>query len=197
MTSSAATSNILKSDSRQYNMNKAGYAALFAVAKYRSIKERQKNEFAKSNKKVIDNALKAGPKKIEKDFVDYKATETAAVPMTVVVIAGLLTLIAIFFLLNCSQITKYNNEINSLKTQITQYEAERAELVISLDKKIDLARVEQYAKENGMVKTEKLPVMYLDMTTDYKIERISEPETEFAVSTVMSGVAQLFKEAFN
>lgn len=193
MTSLASTSNILKSGRGQYNMNKAGNVAAYAVAKYRY----KRREFAKNNRNVIDSTLKAGPKKVENEFHDYTETTGARVPMSVITVAGLLTLIAVFFLLNCSQITKYNNEITSLKEGITQYEAQRAELVIALDRKIDLAMVEVYAKENGMVKTEKLPVMYLDMTTDYKIERISEPETEYAVSTVMSGVAQLFKEAFN
>ncbi len=199
--------NILKSANRQYNMNvdyASGSNLGRNIEKLRKAVEAKNNRKAtknynkaRKNKIIIEQTLSKGPKKVENDFHDYKVSGSSTFPVALISMAAVITLIAVFFLLNCAQITKYNNEITSLEAQITEYKAQRAELVIQLDKKIDLSEIESYAKESGMVKTEKLPVMYINMTNDYKIEKVTEPETEYAVSTVMSGVAELFREVLN
>lgn len=75
------------------------------------------------------------------------------------------------------------------------YNEEVKELDILLDKKTDLAAIEDFAEENGMVGSEQIEYHYISMSDSFKIEKTDDTEQEYTVSTVMSGVIKLFSEA--
>lgn len=169
-----------------------------AVAKKRKKAVDKKNAaFAAENREIIRESIEKGSSKVRYSYEEYKYNDHNF-PIGLAAIALVLTIVCVFLLLNYSQITQYTNSINKLESQKAEYFAEIAELDIMLDKKTDLAAIEKYALDNGMVTSEHIEAShYINMSDSYKIEKSYETEHEFAVSTVMSGVVKLFGEAFN
>lgn len=166
-----------------------------AAVRRKKVVEQKQRAFAAENRKTIIDSFRAGPESVKYSYEEYKINEHNF-PVSFAVIAVALTMVAVFLLLNYSQISKYNNSINELKEMKADYEAQIAELDIYLDKKTDLAIIEQYADANGMVTSEHLDCSsYISMSDSFKMEKCTETETEYTIGTVMSGVITLFGEA--
>ena len=167
-----------------------------AMKRYKKAAERRDQKRAFENGKVIRKALSAGTTKVSYRYEDY-AVEEHNFPVSFAAIAVALTLITVFLLLNFSQITKFNNDISNLKSEMNQYNAEIAEYDILIGKKTDHASIEQYAQDNGLVSSDKVVSRYVTMSDNYKIEKTDGAASDdgYTVSTVMSGVVRLFGEA--
>lgn len=173
------------------------YAQKFKMvaARRKKITEKKNREFASVNRKTIADSFRNGPEVVNYSYEEYKYNEHNF-PVSFAVIAIALTMVAVFLLLNYSQISKYNNSINELKEMKADYEAQIAELDIYLDKKTDLSMIEKYADANGMVTAEHLDCSnYISMSDSFKMEKCNDTETEYTIGTVMSGVISLFGEA--
>ncbi|MBR5527936.1 MAG: hypothetical protein IKV97_02945 [Clostridia bacterium] len=149
--------------------------------------------FAVENSKTIRDTLAAGVNKVDYSYEEY-AVEENNFPVSLAAIAVAVTVVAVFLLMNYSQITKYNKNINELQETMAEYNAQIAEHDILLNKKTDHSVIEKYALENGMVTSEQVSSKYVTMSDSYKIIKSNESETEVSVSTVMSGVIKLFGE---
>lgn len=158
--------------------------------------ERRDQKRAIENEKVIRRAFARGTKKVSYNYEDY-AVEEHNFPISFVAIAAALTLITVFLLLNYSQITKFNNDMNDLKSDMAEYNAEIAQYDILIGKKTDHASIEQYAQNHGLVSSDKVISRYVTMSDNYKIEKTDGAASDdgYTVSTVMSGVVRLFGEA--
>lgn len=167
-----------------------------AMTRYKRAAERRDQKRAAENEKKIRKAFSAGTTKVSYRYEDY-AVEEHNFPVSFAAVAVALTLIAVFLLLNYSQITKFNNDISNLKTEMNQYSAEIAEYDILIGKKTDHASIEEYARENGLVSSDKVISRYVTMSDNYKIEKTDGAASDdgYTVSTVMSGVVRLFGEA--
>lgn len=166
-----------------------------AYTRRKKITERKNREFAEENRRTIVDSFRNGPETATYSYEEYRYNERNF-PISFAVIAIALTMIAVFLLLNYSQISKYNNSINELNEMKAQYEAQIAELDIYLDKKTDLSMIEKYADANGMVTSEHLDSSsYVCMSDSFKMEKCTDNETEYTIGTVMSGVISLFGEA--
>lgn len=186
--------NVLSNGSSQYE-NEYVKKLKSAYARRKKITERKNREFAEENRRTIVDSFRSGPESATYSYEEYRYNERNF-PISFAVIAIALTMIAVFLLLNYSQISKYNNSINELKEMKADYEAQIAELDIYLDKKTDLAMIENYADANGMVTSEHLDCSnYICMSDSFKMEKCNDTETEFTIATVMSGVISLFGEA--
>ena len=168
----------------------------YAARKQRTVAKKNA-DFATQNRKTISRSFEKGTAKVNYAYDEYKYNDHNF-PVGIAAIAFVFTVISVFLLLNYSEITQYTNKINNLESQKTEYLAEIADLDIMLNKKTDLAAIEKYAFENGMVTSEHIEKShYINMSDSYKIEKCNETEREFAVSTVMSGVVRLLGEAFD
>lgn len=169
---------------------------LLAVKRCRKAQERRDRKRASENEKIIRKAFAGGVKKVSYNYEDY-AVEEHNFPISFAAVTAALTLIAVFLLLNYSQITKFNNDMSDLKTDMEQYNAEIAQYDILIGKKTDHASIEQYAYDNGLVSSDKVISRYVTMSDSYKIEKTDGAASDdgYTVSTVMSGVVRLFGEA--
>ncbi len=167
-----------------------------AAEQYRRYAKARDEKRAAENAKVIRSAMRAGVKKVEYVYDDY-AVEEHNFPISFAALAIAFTVIAVFLLLNCSQITKYSNDISDLENEMTEYNAEIAEYEILLGKRTDHTTVEAYASAAGLVSSDKVESRYINMTDNYKLEKSNgaSQEDAYTVSTVMSGVVRLFSEA--
>ncbi len=165
-----------------------------AIVRRRRYVKRRNENFARSNRVTIKKALAEGPQKVKYSYDEYTVSERN-IPFGFLAIALALTLVAVFLLLNYSQISKYNTKINELKNDISSYEEETKQLSILLDKNCDFEDIEAYAKENGMIGSEQIESHYISMADSFKIENTADKEEEgYIISTVMSGVIKLFSE---
>lgn len=174
-----------------------GTAVCRAVARYKKQNEEKDRKRAAENARIIRRAVDAGAKKVEYTYEDYCVKEHNF-PVSFAAISIALTMIAVFLLLNYSQITKFSNDIGDLKNDMAEYNAAIAELDILINKRTDHAAIEAYAAEHGLVSSDKVASRYVSMTDSYKIEKTdgaADEAGEVSVSTVMSGVVRLFSEA--
>lgn len=170
-----------------------GDAVMRAAARVKKQKAAKNAEFAVTNRQTIRDSLAAGVNKVNYNYEEYSVEENNF-PISLAAIAVAVTVVAVFLLLNYSQITKYNSNINRLEESLAEYNAQIAEYDILLDKKSDHSVIEAYAVENGMVTSEQITSHYVTMSDSYKIVKSDETESEVTVSTVMSGVVKLFGE---
>lgn len=212
---------ILKSTNAQYNRSRNAYAANAAPAS-RPVKKahaapvdaseapedslselirrrkkyvaRKKAAFAAKNRVRIYEAFVEGPKQVNYAYDEYTVREHNF-PVSFAAVVFAFTVVAVFLLLNYSQISKYSYMINDLEDEMETYEAQRKEYEIQIDKKTDLASIEAYAEKNGMIAAEQVQSYYISMQDGFKIEKTKHPETGYTVNTVMSGVLKLFSEA--
>ncbi len=165
-----------------------------AIARRKRYIKRRNDKFAKENRVKVRNALAYGPEKVNYSYDEYTVAERS-IPFGFLAVALALTLVAMFLLLNYSQISKYNTKINDLKNDIASYEEETKQLSLLLDKNCDFEEIEAYAKQNGMIGSEQIECCYISMADSFKIENTAdEREDGYIVSTVMSGVFKLFSE---
>ena len=169
---------------------------LLAVKRCRKAQEHRDRKRASENEKIIRKAFAKGVKKVSYNYEDY-AVEEHNFPISFAAVTAALTLIAVFLLLNYSQITKFNNDMSDLKTDMARDNAEIAQYDILIGKKTDHASIEQYAYDHGLVSSDKVISRYVTMSDNYKIEKTDGTASEdgYTVSTVMSGVVRLFGEA--
>ncbi len=148
------------------------------------------------NRRAIDEAFKLGSNKAITEYEDY-AVKEHNFPVGVVAIAFALTVVAVFLLLNFSQISKFNDQINQLEGEMAEDTKRISELDMLIDKNTDITAIEEYAKERGMIKADRVETKYVNMSSGYKIEKIPATEDEgYTISTAMSGVISLFGEAW-
>lgn len=165
-----------------------------AIARRKRYIKRRNDKFAKENSVKVRKALACGPEKVNYSYDEYTVTERS-LPFGFLAVALALTLVAMFLLLNYSQISKYNTKINDLKNDIASYQEETKQLSILLDKNCDFEKIEAYAKKNGMIGSEQIESYYISMADSFKIENTAdEKEDGYIISTVMSGVLKLFGE---
>lgn len=164
------------------------------LGQYRKYAQRRDEKFAAQNRIKIRNAFVTGTKKAGYSYEEYTYDEHNF-PVGLVAVVLAFTLVVVFLLLNYSQISKYNDRINELKSEMEAYNEEAKELDILIEKKTDLSEIEKFAMENGMVGSEQIESHYISMADSYKIEKTSDTEKEYTVSTVMSGVIKLLGEA--
>lgn len=165
---------------------------------YRLVDFRKKYMMRKSreNRKAIDEAFKLGANKVNTKYEDYAVKEHNS-PVGILAIAFALTIVAIFLLINFSQISKFNDEINRLESEMTEDTKRISELDMLIDKNTDITAVEEYAKSRGMIKADRVETKYVNMSSGYKIEKMPATENEgYTISTAMSGVISLFGEAW-
>lgn len=165
-----------------------------AIVRRKRYVKRRNEKFARQNRETVKKAIAEGPQKVKYSYDEYTVSERN-VPFGFLAIALALTLVAVFLLLNYSQISKYNTKINELNNDISSYEEETKQLSILLDKNCDFEDIEAYAKENGMIGSEQIESCYISMADSFKIENTADKEEEgYIFSTVMSGVIKLFSE---
>jgi cell division protein FtsL len=208
-------SNILNGRKSQYNRNTAQTASsgsqprrsantsqrrnsdeiiAEALERRRRYVKRRNEKFAKENSVAVRKALACGPEKINYSYDEYTVSEKS-IPFGFLAVALALTLVAIFLLLNYSQISKYNTKINNIKSDIASYQEETKQLSILLDKNCDFEKVEAFAKKNGMIGSEQIESYYISMADSFKIENTADEEEDgYIISTVMSGFIELFSE---
>ena len=166
------------------------------VDRRRRYVKRKQEAFAGENRKVIREAFERGTNKVDVSYEDY-AVKEHNFPVSVVAIAFGLTIVAVFLLLNFSQISKFNDEINRLEREMAEDTKRISELDMLIDKSCDISAVEEYAKSCGMIKADRVETKYINMSSGYKIEKMPTTEAEgYTVSTAMSGVISLFDEAW-
>ncbi len=150
----------------------------------------------RENRRAIDEAFKLGSNKATPEYEDY-AVKEHNFPVGVVAIAFALTVVAVFLLLNFSQISKFNDQINRLEGEMAEDTKRISELDMLIDKNTDITAIEEYAKERGMIKADRVETKYVNMSSGYKIEKMPATEEEgYTISTAMSGVISLFGEAW-
>ena len=72
-----------------------------------------------------------------------------------------------------------------------------SELDMLIDKNTDITAIEEYAKDRGMIKADRVETKYVNMSSGYKIEKMPATEEEgYTISTAMSGVISLLDEAW-
>ncbi len=165
---------------------------------YRLVDFRKKYVMRKSreNRKAIDEAFKLGANKANTEYEDYAVKEHNS-PVGILAIAFALTVVAIFLLINFSQISKFNDEINRLESEMTEDTKRISELDMLIDKNTDITAIEEFAKSRGMIKADRVETKYVNMSSGYKIEKMPATENEgYTISTAMSGVISLFGEAW-
>ncbi len=165
-----------------------------AIERRKKYIKKRNEKFSASNREKIREAFASGTSKTDYSYEEYTVKEHNF-PIGLAAAAFAFTIVAVFLLLNYSQISKYNDRINALKSEMEAYNEEVKELDILLDKKTDLAAIEDFAEENGMVGSEQIEYHYISMSDSFKIEKTDDTEQEYTVSTVMSGVIKLFSEA--
>lgn len=164
------------------------------LEQYKEYSKKRNEKIAAQNRIKIREAFVTGTNKAGYSYEEYTLSEHNF-PVGLVAVVFAFTVVAVFLLLNYSQISKYNDRINELKSEMETYNEEAKELDILLEKKTDLSEIEKFALENGMVGSEQIESYYVSMADSYKIEKTEDTEKEYTVSTVMSGVIKLFSEA--
>ena len=164
------------------------------IERRRRAVKRRNDKFAKQNRVNVREALAQGPEKVNYSYDEYTVSEKS-IPFGFLAVALALTLVAVFLLLNYSQISRYNTKINEIKSDIAAYEEETKQLSILIDKNCDFEDIEAFAKENGMIGSEQVESHYISMADSFKIENTADKEEDgYIISTVMSGVIKLFSE---
>ena len=166
------------------------------VDRHRRYVKRKQETFAGENRKVIREAFARGTNKANVDYDDYEVKEHNF-PIAFVAIAFALTVVAVFLLLNFSQISKFNDEIHKLENEMTEDAKRISELDMLIDKNTDIAKVEEYAKSRGMIKQDRVETKYINMSSGYKIEKMPATQDDgYTISTAMSGVISLLGESW-
>ena len=148
------------------------------------------------NSKAIEEAFRLGSNKERPVYEDY-AVKEHNFPVGIIAIAFALTVVAVFLLLNFSQISKFNDQILRLESEMAEDTKRISELDMLIDKNTDITAIEEFAKERGMIKADRVETKYVNMSSGYKIEKMPATEDEgYTISTAMSGVISLFGEAW-
>lgn len=194
----AASASSYSGNTKRANANLTGEDIIAEViARRRRYIKRRNDKFAKENRVAVRKALAQGPEKVSYSYDEYSISERS-IPFGFLAVCLALTLVAVFLLLNYSQISRYNTKINNLKSDIASYEEETKQLSILLDKNCDFEDIEAYAIENGMIGSEQIESQYISMADSFKIEHTPDDEDDgYIISTVMSGVIKLFSEVLS
>ena len=166
------------------------------VDRRRRYVKRKQEAFAGENRKVIREAFERGTNKADISYDDYEVKEHNF-PIAIVAIAFALTIVAVFLLLNFSQISKFNDEINKLEGEMAEDAKRISELDMLIDKNTNISEVEEYAKSRGMIKQDRVETKYINMSSGYKIEKMPATQDDgYTISTAMSGVLSLLGESW-
>lgn len=157
--------------------------------------QKKKQEFAIENRRVIRESFEGGTNKVEYHYDEYTVKERNF-PVSTVAIAFALTVIAVFLLMNFSQISKYNDMINKLDAEMAENAKTISELDMLVERQTDLSEIEEFAGERGLVKADRIDTQYINMSGSYKIVKMPSGDDGESVNTAMSGVATLLSEVF-
>lgn len=167
-----------------------------SVDRVKRVIKRRREVFAGENRKAIRLAFEKGTNKVHTSYDDYEVQEHNF-PIAIVAIAFALTVVAVFLLLNFSQISRFNDEINRLEQEMMEDTKRISELDMLIDKNTNIAQVEEFAKSRGMIKQDRVETKYVNMSSGYKIEKMPATQDDgYTISTAMSGVLSLLGESW-
>lgn len=127
-----------------------------------------------------------------------KKEEKKPFPFATVFTTAAFTLLFLFMMLNYVELDKYNSQISELKSEMTDLKTEEDKLRVKLERRDDLAYIEEYASNQlGMVKADELETYYVDIKAEDKADIITYDDgKESGIGVLLSGVGQTIRSFF-
>ena len=127
-----------------------------------------------------------------------RARTKSRLPVSSVFFMLVCTLLIMFMIINYVQINEYTQEVASLKREMTALESERTDLELELEKKNDLATIEEEARKLGMMGSEDLVKRVVKSQKEDTVEKFETEDEDFGiVATALSAIWQNVKASWN
>lgn len=149
--------------------------------------------FGRSMRAVVRGSMSA--EKNDEKLKTVKSSNRKPFPVSVVLLALIITGLFMFMILSYVQINEYTIEVSGLRSELSELAANRKELTYRIDEKNDMLEIEKYATENlHMVKADQLSKKHITIDREDKIEVVEPEPTEdhTVVTTMMSAVFSNF-----
>lgn len=156
---------------------------------------------SKNNKSVVKKNMNKNikgktPVKSTRVIV-MKKKEKSPFPVSLVFSVAIITALFLFMIMNFAEIDRYNSEIAEIQGTITDLQNEAIQLEQKLNSKNNLNDIENYAKENGMVKSSDAD--RVNITRDAEDEGKSikyDDGNESGLGVLLSGLGEVIKNFF-
>lgn len=132
-------------------------------------------------------------------LVTMRKKNKSPFPLGVVLSAVLMTVVALFMMMNYAEIDRYNSDIADMKSQLTDLQNEATKLEQRLDRKNNLVYIEDYATEKlGMVKSNELTRINITLIDKDEGEIVKYNDgNEGGMGILLSGFGEVIRNFFD
>lgn len=177
----------------------AATASKRAVAKkpFADVANDKGENFTLGSVKVNGNTSLARRRR-EPIYHDVKTKKKAGFPAVTVFFMLICTLLVMFMIINYVQINEYTHEIADMKGDLEKLQTKERELTLELEEKNDQRSIEAKASELGMVSSDQLRRVYIDIENEDKIDNYEDDnEDRGVIATVLNALGENMRTYWN